>query len=153
MSSFTSTCPAHRVCAVCSDAQSCPTLWDPMDCSPPGSSVHGISQDRILEWAAISFSRGSSQPRDRTQVFHIAGRFFTILYRVSHQGSFQFYKLQTTQMNRFVKTISTSLKYFLKTKFGQTAFRNTQYYLPGKFGHNHPRALYSQRYWAQSSGW
>ena len=42
-------------------------LFDPMDCSPPGSSVHGISQARILEWVAISFSRGSSRPRDRTQ--------------------------------------------------------------------------------------
>ena len=45
-------------------AQSCPTLCDPMDCSPPGSSVHGILQARILEWGAISFSRGSSQPRE-----------------------------------------------------------------------------------------
>ena len=45
-------------------AQSCPTLCDPMDCSPPGSSVHGIFQARILEWVAISFSRGSSPPRD-----------------------------------------------------------------------------------------
>ena len=45
-------------------AQSCPTLCDPMDCSPPGFSVYGISQARILEWVAISFSRGSSQPRD-----------------------------------------------------------------------------------------
>ena len=41
-------------------AQSCPTLCDPLDCSPPGSSVHGILQARILEWVAISFSRGSS---------------------------------------------------------------------------------------------
>ena len=49
-------------------AQSCPALWDPMDCSPPGSSVHGISQARIPEWVPISFSRGSSQPRDQTQV-------------------------------------------------------------------------------------
>ena len=45
-------------------AQSCPTLWDPMDCSLLGSSVHGISQARILKWVAIPFSRGSSQPRD-----------------------------------------------------------------------------------------
>ena len=45
-------------------AQSCPTLCEPMDCSPPGSSVHGIVQARILEWVAVSFSRGSSQPRD-----------------------------------------------------------------------------------------
>ena len=50
---------------------------DPMDCSPPGSSVQGVSQARILEWGAISFSRGSSQPRDQTWVSCIAGRFFT----------------------------------------------------------------------------
>ena len=43
-------------------AQSCLTLRDPVDCSPPGSSVHGILQARVLEWVAISFSRGSSQP-------------------------------------------------------------------------------------------
>ena len=48
-------------------AQSCPTLCDPVDCSLPGPSVHGILQERILEWVAISFSRGSSRPRDRTQ--------------------------------------------------------------------------------------
>ena len=52
------------------------SLW-PMDCSPPGSSVHGILQARILEWVAISFPRGSSQPRDWTQVSLVAGRFFT----------------------------------------------------------------------------
>ena len=60
-------------------AQSCPTLCDPMDCSPPGSSVHGIFQARILEWAAISFSRGSSQPRDWTQVSRITGRCFNLV--------------------------------------------------------------------------
>ena len=49
-------------------AQSCLTLCDPMDCSQPGSSVHGILQARILVWVAISFSRGSSQPTDRTHV-------------------------------------------------------------------------------------
>ena len=59
-------------------AQSCPTLCDPIDCSPPGSSLHWILQARILEWVAISFSRGSSQPRDRTQVSHIAGRRFNL---------------------------------------------------------------------------
>ena len=48
-----------------------------MACRPLGSSVHGISQERILEWAAISFSRASSQPRDQTRVSCIAGRFFT----------------------------------------------------------------------------
>ena len=44
--------------------QSCPTLYAPVDCSPPGSSVNGILQARILEWVAIPFSRGSSRPRD-----------------------------------------------------------------------------------------
>ena len=58
-------------------AQSCPNLWDSMDCSPPGSSVHGVLQGRILEWAAIFFFRGSSQPRDRTWVSCIADWFFT----------------------------------------------------------------------------
>ena len=52
-------------------------LCSPMDCSPPGSSVHGILQARLLEWVAISFSRGSSQPRDRTWVARIVCRFFT----------------------------------------------------------------------------
>ena len=49
-------------------AQSCLILCDPMDCSLPGSSVHGIFKARVLEWVAISFSRGSSQPRDQTRV-------------------------------------------------------------------------------------
>ena len=53
-------------------AQACPTLWDPM-----GYTVHGILQARTLEWIAFPLSRGSSQPRDRTQGFHIAGGFFT----------------------------------------------------------------------------
>ena len=56
-----------------------------MSCSPPGSPVHGILQARILERVAISFSRGSSQPRDRTQVSHIVGRHFTIwATKISH---------------------------------------------------------------------
>ena len=59
-------------------AQPCPTLCDPMDCSLPGSSVHGIFQARVLEWIAISFSRGSSQPRDRTQASRIVDRRFTV---------------------------------------------------------------------------
>ena len=56
----------------------CPTLCDPMDCSPPGSSVHGILQARILEWVAFPSSRGSSQSRDWTWVSSIAGRLFII---------------------------------------------------------------------------
>ena len=52
-------------------AQLCPTLCDPVDCSPPVSSIHGILQARVLEWGCHSFSRGSSRPRDRTQVSRI----------------------------------------------------------------------------------
>src|SRR5574339_127357 len=59
-------------------AQSCPTLCNPMDCSLPGSSVHGIFQAIVLEWIAISFSRGSSCPRDQTQVSRIVDRRFTV---------------------------------------------------------------------------
>ena len=65
-------------------AQLCPTLCDPMDCRLQGSSVHGIFQARVLQWVAISFSRRSSWPRDRTQVSRIAGRRFNPL---SHQGN------------------------------------------------------------------
>ena len=78
----------------CSITRSCPTLHNPLDCSTPGFSVkvaqscptlsdpmhdtvHEILQAKILEWGALPFSRGSSQPRDRTQVSHIAGGFFT----------------------------------------------------------------------------
>ena len=59
-------------------AQLCPTLCIPMGCHPPGSSVHGILQIRILEWVAVPFSGGSSQLRDQTEVSSIADRFFTI---------------------------------------------------------------------------
>ena len=64
--------------SLCVSTQSCPILFDPVDCSLPGFSVHGILQARILEWIAIPFSRGTSQPRDRTLVSCLAGRFFTV---------------------------------------------------------------------------
>ena len=66
----------------CSVAQSWLTLCDPVDCNPPGSSVHGIFKARILEWVAISFSRGSSWPRDHNKVSCITGP-----YHQSHQES------------------------------------------------------------------
>ena len=66
-----------RLCVSVSVTQSCLTLCDCMDCSPPGSSVHGVLQARILEWVAIPFSRGSSQPRDWMQASSVAGRWFT----------------------------------------------------------------------------
>ena len=59
-------------------AQSCLTLCNPMDCSLPGSSVHGTFEARVLEWGATAFSRRSSQPRNRTQVSRIVDRCFTI---------------------------------------------------------------------------
>ena len=57
-----------RMCMCAKPLQLCLTFCDPMDCSPPGSSLHGILQARILEWVAISSSRGSSRLRDRTRV-------------------------------------------------------------------------------------
>ena len=73
-------------CQSCAHAQSFPTLCDPMDCSPPGSSVHGIFQARILEWVAISSSRGSSRPRDQTRAACVSciARWTLLL---SHLGS------------------------------------------------------------------
>ena len=65
-------------------SQLCPTLCDPKDCSLPGSSIRSIFQARVLEWAAIYFSRGSSQPRDQTWVFPHCRQ---ALYHLSHQGS------------------------------------------------------------------
>ena len=72
-------CVCVYVCVLV--AQSCPTLWDPMDYSPPGSSVHGILQARILEWGAISFSRDLLDPRIEPRFPWspaVAGRFFTV---------------------------------------------------------------------------
>ena len=72
-------------------SQSCQTLWDPMDCSLPGSSIHGLFQARVLEWVAISFSRGSSQLRDWTWVSRIACRPFTV-WATREIGHFSIYK-------------------------------------------------------------
>ena len=67
---------------LCLVAQSCPTLCNPMDCSPPGSIVHGDSPGKNTGVGSLPFSRGSSQPRNQTRVSCIAGRFF-----ISYQGS------------------------------------------------------------------
>ena len=67
--------------------QLCPTLWEVMDCSLPGSSVHGILQERRLKWVTISFSRGSSQPRDRTYVSYVSCIGRQVLYHYRHLGS------------------------------------------------------------------
>ena len=70
--------PKEPNAVLCLVTQSCPTLCNPMDYSPLGSSVHGFLQARILKWVVMPSSRGSSQPRDWTQISHIAGGFFTV---------------------------------------------------------------------------
>ena len=75
---LTSLCITGSGLHMCLVSQLTLTLCEPHGCSPPGYSVRGILQARILEWVAIPFSRGSSQPRDGTWVSCIAGRFFTI---------------------------------------------------------------------------
>ena len=77
----------NGVLHACSVAQLCVTLCNPMDCSPPGSSVHEILQTRILEWVAISSSRGSSWPRDQTYVFYIPFTGRQILYHWAAWGN------------------------------------------------------------------
>ena len=79
--------------AVCVHAQSCPTLWDPTDGSPPGSSVQGVSQVRILKWVVISYFRGSSRLKDRTRVSSISCIWqadslplFATLWTAAHQA-------------------------------------------------------------------
>ena len=83
---FTDICNIGYIVVV---AQSCLTPCNPMNCSPPGSSVHVILQARILEREVIPFSRGLSQPRDRTRVSFTAGKF---LYHLSHRRSRNLYE-------------------------------------------------------------
>ena len=85
--------------------QSCPTLCNPVECSPPGSSVHGILQARILEWVAISFFRGSSRPKDQAWVSCIAGIFFYHL-RTPREAPLQ------TSLNVIPSMISKCLERF-----------------------------------------
>ena len=73
-----------KVSYYCLVTKLCPTLCDPIDCNPPGSSVCGISQSRILEWVAIVFSRGSSPPRDGAHVTYIRRR--VLYHRATRNG-------------------------------------------------------------------
>ena len=104
--------------------QSCPTLCNPVDYSLPGSSIHGILQARILEWAALSLSRGSSWSRDRTQVSHIRGRRFNLwatrealtylkvcIYLLSGEGSSKF--ISSPDFKTFIRYIEVDLSYLV----------------------------------------
>ena len=82
--SFFSCSTAYIIMCACSVTQSHPTLCDPMDCSLPGSSLPGILQARILEWVAVPFSRRSSPPRDRAQVFCVSCIGSWVLYHWSY---------------------------------------------------------------------
>ena len=88
------------------------TLWY---CSPPGSSVHGIFQARVLEWVAVSFSSGSSQPMNRTQVSRIVSRCF---YHLSHQGSLLLYSLKWSEVKWSRSVVSDSLQPHGRTVHG-----------------------------------
>ena len=94
--------------------QPCPTLCDPMDYSPPGSSVHGSLQARILECIAISFSRGSSWPRDLTQVSCIAGRHFSIWATREAQKHYIVFKVLELQLQHQSFQIRCIMYYKLK---------------------------------------
>ena len=89
-------CIFIRVKVKLSVAQSCPTLCDPMDYNPPGSSVHGVPQARILEWIAISFSKGSFPSRDRTRVSCIVRQ---ILYRLSEHAHYYIHQSNTENVH------------------------------------------------------
>ena len=115
--------------------QSCPTLCDPMDSILPGSSVHRILQAGILEWVAISFSRGSSWPRDWTPVSFIAGRFFTVwATRVSRKGKV-WTQIATPQMKLILYHTSQKYKaeeteiFFLWFFFSQLESKRTETFL------------------------
>ena len=94
--------------------QSCPTLCDPMDCSPPGSSIHGIFQARVLELVATSFYKGSSQPRLNSGLLHCR----QTLYHLSHQGSYElnhsFSELCGCSELHQILSISSSLRFLSK---------------------------------------
>ena len=90
----------YSLYSICACAQSCPTRCDPMDCSQPGSSAHGIFQARVLEWVAISSSRVCSRPKDQTRVSYIGRR---ILYPLSCGRTPPFY-LATNNSKLFCHT-------------------------------------------------
>ena len=106
----------------CIHAQSCPSLCDPVDCSPPCSSFPGTSQARILEWVAIFYSRGSSRPKDRTCPLALAGGFLPLI----HLGSRQLKSISWYKCLKIYYILYINLQ--LKTK-SQNYFRITFFFL------------------------
>ena len=104
-------------------AQSCLTLCDPMDCWPPGCTVHGILQARIVEWIAIPFSRGSSWPRDQTWVSCVAGRFFTV-WATRETGVYMCVKTTVWGNSKMIVEITQLLT-------GHSMWRDKQEWKPG----------------------
>ena len=115
---LSSGCPPHCACA-----QSCPTLCDPMDCSLPASSVHGILQARMLEWVAISSSRGSSPPRDRTYISCISctGRWI-LYYWATWEACLPYCPLVKSMLNFYVQLQSHFLYDFFPGNFSLSRF-------------------------------
>ena len=105
-------------------AQSCLTLCDPMDCSLSVSSIHGIFQARVLEWVAISFSRGSSRPRNQTRLPRIAGRRFTV-WATREAGTKGICCLFFT-LEQFYFSLSLSLSFFFWLCFKSSNLLNLQ---------------------------
>ena len=115
----TNLCLCVHVCA-----QSCLTLWDPMDCSPPGSSVHGMFQARILEWFSISHSKGSSRPRDQTHVSWVScigspyhGNTWEALFWGKHHAIVLFELLQGCPILTFILKSSLEIGIFCCSSF------------------------------------
>ena len=106
--------------------QSCPTLCDPMDCSLLRSSVHGIFQARVLEWIAIFFSRGSSWPRNQTQVSHTVGRRFTVWATREEPLSKKRYGSKSYMpTSMFIAALFTIAKTWKKSKYPSIAEEHT----------------------------
>ena len=140
-------CPLASSGVLCLLAQSCPTLYNPMDCSLPGFLSMGILQATILERVAMPSSRGSSQPRNRAQVYHIAGGFFTdlatgkpifcralkkktsiTLYSPNKRINFIFILVRLSSISSLLKLINSSLTIYSLIRQKKMAGK-TLYYL------------------------
>ena len=116
--------------------QSCPTLCNPMGCSPPGSPVHGILQAWILEWVAIPFSKSSSQPKDWTQDSCIAGGFLTAWTTREAPPTPRHYPLQVKVLLALVLNATTTL-HSSGSPPGSRDPRNSGFFSAGRWGRIH----------------